>query len=149
MEQSNKIIQRENEERYGRRKTTTHVSHGGTLPPTSSGDDDNNDVLTLIAKSRLALMLLLLFWLWELLLPTKLYWTQTLRWHPINITYKNNAISKPFLSWHTRWLILVVLTVIVFWRTSNHIHHTKKKKDVKSSLSFFKLEIEWYSEYNN
>ena len=72
MEQSNKIIQRENEERYGR-KTTTHVSHGGTLPPTSLGDDDNNDVLTLIAKSRLALMLLLLFQLWELLFPTKLY----------------------------------------------------------------------------
>ena len=49
MEQSNKIIQRENEERYGR-KTTTHVSHGGTLPPTSSVDEDN-DVLTLVAKS--------------------------------------------------------------------------------------------------
>ena len=25
----------------------------------------------------------------------------------------------------------------------------KEKKDVKSSLSFFKLEIEWRSEYNN
>ena len=54
LEQSDKIIQRENEERYGRKTTTTititthtlsphcnRVSHGDILPLTSSGDEDD------------------------------------------------------------------------------------------------------------
>tara|TARA_B110001450_G_C17406600_1_gene393960 strand:- start:99 stop:293 length:195 start_codon:yes stop_codon:yes gene_type:complete len=57
LEQSDKIIQRENEERYGRKTTThtlsphcNHVSHGDILPLTSSGDQDD-DVLTVVAKN--------------------------------------------------------------------------------------------------
>ena len=57
MKTSDKIIQRENEERDGRKTSTcantranTRANHGGTLPPTSSGDDDN-DVPTVVAKN--------------------------------------------------------------------------------------------------
>ena len=152
MKTSDKIIQRENEERDGRKTSTcantranTRANHGGTLPPTSSGDDDN-DVPTVVAKNSTDA-------------TTVSTLGTTVADEVVFDTNHKMAPNKYYLRKQRNIKTIFAMAHGVVDPSSvdgdcistdiEPYSSCKEKKDFKPSLSYFKLEIERRSEYNN